>query len=197
MNEFLYHNSYFNKKYQDKLDARFWTFKIALNLFLQFKGKNIVETGCLREVNDYGAGYSTYLFGEFCDKYKCRFWTCDKDKKNLDLAKRITMDFVLSIDYVLSDSKVFLWGFKEPIDLLYLDALDCDPDNRVKTEAAQQFQLDEIKIVYPHLNKRAIVLLDDNNHPWGGKTKLSKRFLAKNGFVNIMDYQQSLWIRDL
>jgi len=196
MEDFLFlDKDWFYKKYADKSKERFWTFKIALNLFLQRQGSIIVETGCLRQKDDWGAGQSTLLFGEFCHRYGKKLYTVDNNAEHLLVAKEVTEPFKENIEYILGDSHLFLENFNKKIDLLYLDSLDADPNNQQKTREAQLHQLVEIQLALPKLSEKAIVLLDDNNLPFGGKTYLSKDFLKEKGFTLLMDYHQSLWTK--
>jgi len=196
MKDFLFlDKDWFYKKYADKLKERFWTFKVALNLFLQRGGATIVETGCLRSKDDWGAGMSTLLFGEFCKKYNKILYTVDNNAKHLSIAKKITAPFQDNIIYVLDDSHHFLNNLVIKIDLLYLDSLDADPNNQQITREAQLHQLVEIQLALPKLSEKAIVLLDDNNLPFGGKPYLAKDFLLEKGFTLLMDYHQSLWTK--
>lgn len=186
-------NDWFKKKYYDRLGYRFWSFKIALNLFLQFGEKVIVETGTIRMQNDIGGGYSTYIFGDFCKHYDKKLITVDIEPKNIEVSKQETMDFADVITYVTSDSVPYLQGYGGKIGLLYLDSMDC-PEDSDATEA-QQHNLNELKAAWDKLSSNAVVLIDDNNFANGGKTRLSKSFLKDNGWKLLMDYQQTLWVR--
>lgn len=193
--EFVYVNSWFETKYKKGLDARYFTFKVALNLFLQLGGNNIVETGCQRMVDDWGGGCSTLILGNFCVKYNKHLWTVDLNYKNLEVAKEVTTEYKSHITYTLDDSLAFLEAFDKPIDFLYLDSFDCSIDPLVGSAPAQQHQLNELKIALPKLTKNCIVLLDDANFPDEGKVKLSKRHLLQNGWIMLLEYQQALFIR--
>jgi len=173
---------------------KYCTFKAALNLFLQNNGQIIVETGTQRLKDDVG-GCSTTLFGAFCKTYNKTLYTVDNDPKHLEISKELTQEFKDHIVYVLSDSVEFLEKFDEPIDLLYLDSLDCPLPPADATES-QLHQLREIKAAYPKLHKGSVVLLDDNDFTNGGKTRLSKRWLFKTReFLLILDDKQSLWLK--
>jgi hypothetical protein len=188
-------NDWFRDKYYDKLSFRYWTQKIALSLFLQIGGDNMVETGCARLEEDWGGGYSTYIYGDFASYYGKKFWTCDIDERNLEVAERITDKFKDNITYVCDDSVRFLRDFDKEINFLYLDSVDCEEGNEQQTAMAQDHQFKEMEQALPKLSKNCVVLLDDNNYANGGKTKASKGFLKENGFLHIMDFQQALFLR--
>lgn len=192
--DFLGINSWFDQKYRVKSDGRYPTFKLALNLFLQTKGKNIVETGTTRMVEDYGAGYSTVLFGDFLAKYGGHIWTVDISQPNIDTCKIVTEPFKSVITYVTDDSHTFLANFTQSIDLLYLDSYDYPLDG-TDPGPCQQHQLKEFKLAQPWLTDQAIILLDDNNFDNGGKTKLTKDYLLREGYTCLLDLQQSIFIQ--
>ncbi len=190
---FINVNSWFDQKYKDKSSGRYNTFKCALNLFRQSKGKTIVETGTTRMKDDWGAGSSTILFGDYLKTYGGKLYTVDIEPKNIETCKEITKEFAENIEYVVDDSIHFLQRFKDSIDLLYLDSYDFPLDG-TPPDACQQHQLRELQLSLPKLNGLGIILLDDNDFPAGGKTKLSKDYLFKSGATCILDSQQSLWI---
>jgi hypothetical protein len=196
MNDFVYLDSWMEREYLIPGNLRYWTFKIALNLFLQRKGHIIVETGTTY-VGDIGAGGSTVIFGKFLQNYKGKLYTVDLSERNIELCKALTSNLSGNIEYVVSDSLTFLENFQEKIDLLYLDSYDY-PLSPVEGNIidCQTHQLNEFKKVEDKLHDKSVVLLDDNSLPEGGKTKLTKEYLEQKGWVCVMDYQQSLWIRN-
>jgi hypothetical protein len=194
MKDFVFWGNWFEKEYPMGSD-RFWSFKIALNLFLQNKGTNIVETGTVNE-GDFGAGASTIFFGKFLHKYGGRLWTVDLSEEAIAECKIKTSDYKDNITYVCEDSVTFLDNFLGPIDLLYLDSMDYPLTAEEGTiEDCQRHQLKEIETAYSKVVPGGIILLDDNTLPGGGKTKLAKEFLEKQGATCIMDFQGSLWIK--
>ena len=196
MDEFLDINQdWFAKKYLPLLGRRFWTFKIALNLFVQLSGKNIVETGCLRQKDDWEAGMSTLILADFVAHQGGVFDSIDISQKNIELAKEVLFNLEKYVNFHKGDSLAVLKSWQTPIDFLFLDSLDTDPNNEEIALKAQKHQLDELKLAWPNLTKNAIVLLDDNYFVNGGKTRLAKAFLEKKGCLNIMDYEASLWVR--
>ncbi len=191
--EFVFDKNWWSEKYASKLDARFITFKTALNIFLQRNGKLILETGCLRLPDDYGAGQSTLIFADFCSRYKKKLISVDNDAEHLNTAKEVVKPFSNSVEFFLEDSLTFFRNYQgEKIDLLYLDSLDANPNSEEETKKAQIHQLRESQLAFPHLSNKAIVLLDDNQLPYGGKTYLSKRFFLSKGFTLLIDSQQVL-----
>lgn len=196
MNEFLFTQNWFYQKYFLNLEQghRFWTMYTALSLFLQLGGKNMVETGCLRMKDDWGAGMSTLVFADFASQYKKSLWSVDINDKNLSIAANITKDYKDNVKMVTGDSISFLKDCFFPIDFLYLDSLDFDFN---KPEPSQDHCLSELEAAYSVLSRKAVVLMDDNLLPGGGKPAKAKLWLQGLGWKCIMDYHQTLWVREL
>jgi hypothetical protein len=196
MHEFLeINNNWFYEKYFTNLKKRYFTFKVALNVFLQRDGEIIVETGTQRAKDDWGGGCSTTIFGDFCKYYSKYLYTVDNNAGNLEVSRRETIAFKDFITYELSDSVEYLKRFDSKIDLLYLDSLDCKEDPADCNLEAQTHALNELKAAYDKLSPKAIVLIDDNLFVNGGKTRLGKLWLQKRGWTMLLDYKQSLWMR--
>lgn len=191
---FLFANGWFDQNYLEKIGMRYPTFKAALGLFLQLGGGNIVETGTLREKNQWTDGCSTLIFAETLKEYDAGYlWTVDISPDNIAVAKEATHHVADRVTYVVDDSLNFLENFDREINLLYLDSFDWDNIEPLKSQS-QQHQLLEIQAAFPKLKPSSIVLLDDNDLPGGGKAALTKPFLIEQGFTCILDYYQSLWI---
>jgi len=195
--EFIKVNGTFEKRYFGKEEPhlrRFFTFKTAISLFLNSKVPNIVETGCQRNLIDWGAGNSSLIFAETLADFpeKGFLHSVDISEQNLKVCSQVTKKFNIANLY-LGDSVNFLKQFNEPIGLLYLDSLDYEEHLQ---KESQEHQLKEIIAVYPKLNNNSVILLDDNDFPNGGKTKLTKEFLTEKNWQCILDHQQSLWIKN-
>lgn len=203
MDDFLFTGNWFEKKYREKSGGRYPTVKSALNLVHQGKLKPrdelvIVETGTTRFPDDWGAGMSTVMFGDYAKEYGAKVYTVDIEEKNIETCKEVTSEFSDNIEYVVADSHEFLKEYNgPPIDLLYLDSLDYPLKPKDGTiEECQEHQLKEYRLakrsLVPHW---AVILLDDNDLPGGGKCALTKKELLGNLAVHIMDSQQSLWVQ--
>lgn len=131
LSQFVSCGNWFERQYQVDCDARYPTFKAALNLWLQSGGQTIVETGCVRREHDFGAGYSTVLFGEVTSRYGGLLWSIDNDPAHLQVAARLAQPFASHCRFLLGDSVDVLERqlvqqpeFSGRIDLLYLDSFD-------------------------------------------------------------------------
>lgn len=184
------------EQYKTKSDSRWPTFKKALELLHERGGKTIVETGCVRLPDDWGAGMSTFLFGEYAKLFGAKVWTVDIAPENMLWCQATTKDFMDFITYTVDDSLNFLRNYPNRIDLLYLDSMDCplvdNPLDAVLLQS-QNHQLTEMTIALPKMNPKGIVLLDDNGFQNGGKTRLTKMFLKGEGWTELLGGQQSLW----
>ncbi len=192
--EFVYWNSPFNE-YAERLGERFVTFRVALNVFLQNRGRTIVETGSLRSLDEggwRGDGNSTIVFGDLVAHYGGHLWTCDLNPRAIATAQEGTAAFRTHISYVCADSRDFLAGFADPIDLLYLDSMDSSREGDC-TEA-QQHNLNELLIALPKVSAGGVILLDDNWYANGGKTALSKEHLRRQGWICLYDSRQTVWV---
>ena len=220
---FVSRSGWFDKLYRSRLDGRFPTMKVALNLFMQRAGRTIVETGCVRMANDFGAGCSTVLFCEFLHRYGGCLLSVDNNPDHLELAAKLTSSWPATRELFLGDSVYFLETtlrgharFSGAIDLLYLDSFDypvqqlleaCSQaglDHRDDEAIAarfpelvlppQQHCLAELRAAEPLLHENSIVLIDDNDLPGGGKSRLARQQLHDWGWVCLLDSQQTVWI---
>lgn len=196
MDTFLEFGGWFDQLFRLKSDGRYVTFKTALNIIHQTNQPPIiVETGTIRQEEDYGAGYSTVIFGEYVNHYGGHITTIDIEWNNMEVCKRVTDVYKGQIDYIVDDSLHALTLLKAPIDLLYLDSLDTPIGDNEDATPAQEHNLKEFKIVEHLLHPKSVVLIDDNNFVNGGKSRLTKQYLAEKGWRVLINAQQTLWIK--
>lgn len=63
-------------------------------------------------------------------------------------------------------------------------------------EASQTHCLNEVKAAdEAGILDHAVLLIDDNSMPGGGKPRLAKQWLLENGWTLVMDFYQTLWVR--
>jgi hypothetical protein len=53
----------------------------------------------------------------------------------------------------------------------------------------------EYKLLRSKLSKSSVVILEGNDYPGGSQTSLVKKQLGSDGFICLLDLQQSVWIR--
>ena len=184
----------FAEKYEFVRSEKWFTFKAALNLMHQRRTPErtptIVETGTMRMKED-PAGGSSLFFGEYCKRYGGHLTTVDIDAAHMTTSKTLTADYAPWITYAQEDSVGFLGRFDRPIDLIYLDSMDCSPVG--DSTPAQEHQVREFQAAKHALGPDSILLLDDANFENEGKPKLLKRVLPNEGWECIADRGQSLW----
>lgn len=139
-------------------------------IYKRYKDPVIVETGCIRQKEDWTAGYSSYLFGAS----NRPFLSIDNSQEHIEFAKKTAWGG----EFVCSDSVLWLEGCEEGIDLLYLDSWDADVPGHAEHGLA------EIKAAYNKLHNNSIVVYDDTiwNQGWKGKGALGVPFLLDQGW---------------
>lgn len=151
--------------------------------------------------------------------------TVDINGRNIDMCKSITSDFKDLITYNVGDSVQYLNTFSDSIDLLYLDSYDYPDGQMVNLyggmikyqeimtalnklpeaeiverhkallQPCQNHCLRELESAWSNLHDRSIILMDDNNLPGGGKSRLAKEMLVKENWHCLYDSQQTIWIK--
>lgn len=138
----------------------------------------VIETGCIRAEDDWGAGFFGYVVGWFLKEHGGALDSVDITKQHLDFARKWCAPFPVTLHQ--SDSVKFLaeWAGRK-IDLAYLDSLDTDAPGHA------EHCLNEAKAVLPHLTEDALILIDDTPYrsgKWTGKGTLAVPYLLANGF---------------
>lgn len=184
--------SWFRENYESKSSYRFPSFMIAISLLYErFECPLVLETGTVRAENDYGAGYSTYIFGDMISRFGGELITVDISEENIAMCKEITSKFSKDIIYIAQDSLDFLSTFNKKINLLYLDSYDCPLEG--DASESQKHNIQEFLLAEKNLDDKAIILIDDANLSNGGKSKLTHEYLLSNNYKNIYSFQQSVW----
>src|SRR5271157_551016 len=193
--DFVSSRGWFDRCLKNSLAFRYPTMRLAFNLLYHSPSHHIVETGCMRSDGSIMEGNSTQVFGRFCALEGGYLDTIDISSLNIGVCKEITEKYEEWINYTVGDSVSILAECYTPIDLLYLDSMDC-PIVGDATEA-QMHQLAEIRAASHVLHDKSIVLLDDCEFSNGGKSRLSKKWLGKNGWVCLLDAYQSVWVKNI
>lgn len=171
--------------------------KESFELMIQkLKTKNnplIVETGCVRQLNDYGAGMSTVIFDKYIEENNGECYSIDNNPINIALAQSITKN----INLICSDSVTYLFGMNNQlrkinknIDLLYLDSFDLDISN---PHPSSLHHILELICVWPSCGPNTIIAVDDNLEDGTGKGKYVKQFMKNIGLNPIFDGYQIIW----
>lgn len=153
----------------------------------------IVETGCVRQLNDFGAGMSTVIFDQYIQNYGGECYSIDINPMNVALAKNITRN----VKVVCCDSISYLFGMNnqltkigKQIDLLYLDSFDLDASN---SHPSSLHHILELLCIWPSCSSSTIIAVDDNLEDGTGKGKYVKQFMSNIGIKPIYDGYQIVW----
>ncbi len=166
------------------------SFQMLVNHLKGVDNPLIVETGCIRESEDYGAGCSTEIFDQYLNENGGRFYSVDNSPTNVIFAK--TQVTNKNTNIVLSDSVAFLKQFNkdEKIDLLYLDSYDFYEGIEHESSLHHIF---ELLAICPSLTEKTMVVVDDN---FGDKGKgyYIKQYMDLIGNERIYDGYQWIWM---
>lgn len=140
----------------------------------------IVETGCIKNEEDWSAGHSTYILGWFVKNKNGSLISIDIDRNNVNFAKNWTKNMPVTIHH--SDSRAWFKNYAgRPIDALYLDSDD--------TSQQQDVCLQEVQAVLPHLSSSAPILIDDCPDDSGRGGKAIPWLLDKGYKIAFSGYQ--------
>lgn len=147
---------FFDKEYGPKLGIRAATFRAVLREALHHKAMSIVETGCIRQADNWeGDGQSTIILSSYVAWNRGSFSSVDISQEAVDVAKVLSPNTPI----YCQDSVSYLAGYKSVIDLLYLDSFDLDVKNE---HPAALHCLFEFCAARPNLKPGSIVCVDDS-----------------------------------
>ena len=159
----------------------------------RFERPRIVETGCIREEEDFrGAGCSTLLLGMFAASHGGELVSVDIDAQHCDLARRTVVSLGAAVDVVESDSVAWLERNRQPIDVLYLDSIDAD------CPGVAEHGLREITSAHDCLGESSIVAWDDTFYVNGcfiGAGALGVPWLMERGWRILHSGHQTILSR--
>jgi hypothetical protein len=146
----------------------------------RFPAPEIVETGCVRSREDWSAGYSSYLFAMYLDgKGAGKLTSVDLSGGYCRIARDLLREFGAVAEVVESDSVVYLRGRERPIDVLYLDSLDCEDPRHAAHGLAEAQAAERL------LGETSIVVFDDSprrGNGWAGKGAEAIPYLVGRGW---------------
>lgn len=171
------------------------SFQMMINHLKGIDNPLIVETGCIREAEDYGAGCSTEIFDQYLNENGGRFYSVDNSPTNVIFAKTQVSNKNTSI--VLSDSVAFLKQFNttllsenKKIDLLYLDSYDFYEGIEHESSLHHIF---ELLAISPSLSENTMVVVDDNFED-KGKGYYIKQYMDLIGNQRLYSGYQWIWM---
>ena len=120
-------DNWFKEQYK-QLDGRYGTMKAALEFIRDMQSPLILETGCQRQANDWGAGMSSMVFCDFLKRSENggTLISVDVNPMIVDFCKTATKEWETFRTIVCSDSVKYLEVLPSStiINLLYLDSWD-------------------------------------------------------------------------
>ncbi|MFJ7928411.1 class I SAM-dependent methyltransferase [Peribacillus sp. NPDC096448] len=193
-------NWFFNQYYENGTNPRYFTFQIVFNLLSQRKENPvIIETGS--QWLEKGDGSSTTIFCEYISRYGGKLISIDINPNTIKTVKEWTADYQADKEFIASDSVTYLEKYQGPVDLIYLDSfhysMDDGPNLQERRLESQEHNLKEFKAIEKQLSPSTIILLDDNFLPGGGKPTLTKDYLEQKGYICLLDFHQSIWIKEI
>lgn len=167
------------------------TMTAFIERFLRVATPHVVETGCQRGDDDYGAGMSTSLFGLALSAHGAgRLTSLELDPARAAFARaRVGAN----VDVIVTDSRVWLRRYGGPsIDALYLDSMD------MELPGHEECCLEEAQAALPHLSPAALILIDDTvrvGNGWRGKGTQAIPWLLARGWRIVAEGYQVLLAR--
>lgn len=183
-------------EFQPHLGRRGATFERLIRYLLgqEKSGLMIVETGCVRQQDDWSAGQSTLLFDRFVSHVGGRVVSVDISPVNCHHARQRVSSRTTVVN---QDSVGFLSEFaaQHPgeIDCLYLDSLDVDWNNPAPSAL---HHLMELCAAIPGLHPESLVVVDDHRSAEGqvGKSCFVLEHMRRIGAQLLFEDQQIGWI---
>lgn len=188
------------------LGHRIQGFDYIFKYFNEVNNPLIVETGCARQMDNYGGdGQSSLLFDKYVKQYGGEFHTIDISEESTDYCKsRMTSNKSTvytndSITQLKTLNNTFQKEGKQ-IDFLYLDSFDAPRDQPDVVHQSALHHLYELLTIAPSLATGALIGVDDN---WieqvngqsilAGKGKFVFDYMKKSGRELCCDGYQLFW----
>jgi hypothetical protein len=166
------------------------SFDQALLFLKGIDNPTVVETGCIRQEEDWGgAGFSTYLWSHFLNYHGGMLHSVDFNGPFCQFAASWTEPFQGHRKIYTRYSHDFLKEWSEPIDLLYCDSAD------IGTEGYMETCLGEVQLAQRNLGERSRILIDDTfffDRAWSGKGTAAVPWLLENGWRVVYSGFQTL-----
>jgi hypothetical protein len=170
-------------------DGRKPSFNLMCNFLLNSDSwpVHIVETGCMRQDNDFGAGMSTLLWDYFADELGATYYSVDISPENVAFAKS-RVKFPDNI--ICSDSVLWLAKSHTLIDLLYLDSYDLIDGDNHESSLHHLFEF----LAAKHLMKpEALLVIDDNVSLTKTKAKYIMQYMKQIGVGPLYEGYQMVY----
>jgi hypothetical protein len=172
-------------------------FQLIFELMFKEKSNNfsIIETGTVRNPNNWKDGNSGFLFSEMVKEHGGSVRSVDIDQTAVDTANQF-IDQKYYKSYC-SDSVAWLASLTDMsnVDLFYLDSYDVSWDNDIPSA---EHHLKEFLAIESYLKPGCIVAIDDNsrflaNNNRTGKGRLIVEYLDSKGIKPVYDAYQIIY----
>lgn len=140
----------------------------------------LLETGTMH--SNYQGAF-TYIMADLIKNYTGgKIYTIDISEEHMNLCKKFTEKFSDVIEYVLSDSLLYLNNLLlkdvQKFDLIYLDSYDLYVPDPIPSE---KHHFKELLSIYTKLSNDCIVAIDDNYLPY---TEIYWNWFNNDGSIN-------------
>ncbi len=167
-------------------------------IFDVLKGRDhpprILETGCIRMPGNWsGDGQSTFLLDAFVAARSGWLTSIDINMDSIDTARRACSH---STQLVINDSVAALNALcpsmNKPVDLLYLDSFDVDPE---APHPSAIHHIMELLAARPALRSGSIIAVDDYAIGGdGGKGMIINDYFSRSSATVLYEGYQKVWI---
>jgi hypothetical protein len=171
-------------------------FRLIFEIMLENKNSDfqIIETGTVRNPNNWKDGNSGFLFAEMVKLHKGFVRSVDINQSAVDTAN----SFIDKNYYRCSCSDSVSWlksiNDLSEVDLFYLDSKDVKWHNDV---GSAQHHLNEFLAIEPFIKKGAVVAIDDNvfllDGQRRGKGRLVYEYLQSKNIMPVYDKYQIIY----
>lgn len=172
------------------LDRRKDSFKYMVDYLDKVESPVIVETGTVRLLDDWGAGYSTVIWDHILGQRGGSAWSLDISEEFINFSRNLTT----RVNYVLGDSVQsldLLSNTIPDIDLLYLDSFDVDFTNM---HPSAMHHIKELICIWHKVKPGGLIVVDDNMNGVGKGTYVAD-FLRNLGCPVAFDSYQIGFIK--
>ena len=171
-------------------------YELIFKYLLESKNENfqIIETGTVRNPNNWKDGNSGFLFSEFVKNYGGFVRSVDIDPTAVEAAN----SFIDNNYYRSHCSDSVTWLSSQDdlstVDLFYLDSWDVEWAN---DEPSASHHLKEFKAIEPFLRVGSIVAIDDNaiklDRTRTGKGRMIVEYLSEKNIDPVYDQYQIIY----
>ena len=153
------------------------TIDFTLQRLAERNGRTIVELGSIRSPGSIaGDGCSSLAWAWYAATHSGHLFTIDLDPHATAVTTTATAPYAPHVTALNLDGHAFLHDFPQPINLLYLDALDAF------LPGSAEWHLTAFLLALPNLHPLSLVLIDDTDQPEPNKASLVIPYALARGW---------------